>query len=82
MYGRGTVFFDGFDSVLRTGGGIAAGGWFEGGDAVAVEPDECQHDSCEQCGHKAVEGIGAPAKGVPCDGEDAHLSDGLEGLVC
>ena len=50
---EGAVLFDGFDGVLRAGGGVAAGGRFEGRDAGAVKPDEGQH-YLRQKGHQEL----------------------------
>lgn len=34
------ILLDGFEGVLRAGGGVPAGGWREGRDVVLVKVDE------------------------------------------
>ena len=73
-----SVFLDGFDCVLRAGGCETAGGRFEGRDAIAVKPNERQHDFGEQAGDKLVERVGSLAQGFPDEVKGAHVAGWLD----
>ena len=62
---EGSVLLDGFHRVLRAGGGVAAGGRGEGGNAVAVEPNQAQHHFGNAFGNQLPPAVHTVAQPFP-----------------
>ena len=62
---EGAVLLNSLHRVLRTSGCVAAGGRGEGGDAVAVEPNQAQHQFGNAFGNQLPPPVHTVAQSFP-----------------